>query len=133
MDRFTRWITPPFVIVAAATVVFAVTSIGATGSLPRGSVSPANLTSVSAPMSGVRLSSQAPIARSGSANGTGLQAAIVRAGQPGRRTLGEQSGGIMVLVTLLTKSALQIGLPGLATYLAYLFFLQRRVIKTRLA
>lgn len=32
----------------------------------------------------------------------------------------------MVLVTLLTKSALEIGLPGLATYLAYIFFLQRR-------
>jgi hypothetical protein len=32
----------------------------------------------------------------------------------------------MVLVTVLTKSALVIGVPGLATYLAYVFFLQRR-------
>jgi hypothetical protein len=97
------------------------------------SVVGANLTSVCAPMSGVRLSSQAPIARSGSAEGTGLQGAIVRAGQPGRRTLGGQSGGILVIVTVLTKSALQIGLPGLATDLAYVFFLQRREIKTSLA
>ena len=126
MDTFMRWITPPFVILAAAIVVFAVTSIGATGSLPRGSLSQANLNSAPAPMSGARLASQGPIARSGDARGPSSPRAIVRSVQPGRRNLGGSAGGIMVLVTLLTKSALEIGLPGLATYLAYIFFLQRR-------
>lgn len=118
MNMFMRWINPPFAILATAIVVFAVTSIGATGSLPRGSRSQANLNSVSAPITGVLLASQGLIARSGNTSGTASHGAIVRPSQPGRRNLGGSAGGIMVLATLLTKSAVVIGVPGLATYLS---------------
>ena len=126
MTSFMRWIAPPFVILAAAIVVFAVTSIGATGSLPRGSISQARPSSEISQATGLRTSGQAPIVRTGITNANATASAIARTGASGRGNLGRSSGGIMMLVTLLTKSALVIGVPGLATYLAYMFFLQRR-------
>jgi len=125
MTSFMRWIAPPFVILAAAIVVFAVTSIGATGSLPRGSISQARPSSEISQATGLRNTGQAPIARTGNANANATAGAIARP-RPSGRGLVQSSSGIMVLVTLLTKSALEIGVPGLATYLAYVFFLKRR-------